>query len=393
MPWKLDDVTTLLMAVLILLLGAAINRRVGVLARCNIPEPVTGGIVFVALASLFVFASGRSIVLDPSARGPLLLAFFSTVGLDSDWALLRRSGPRLLLFLSLIVPYVLLQNLIGLGLAWAFDLHPAMGLLTGSITLIGGYGSGEAYAQRFLDQFNLQGAGEVAMTMATFGLLVGGLTGGPVARWLMKRHRLPCAGPAADGHERPDGARVLVTLALVLVCVVGGSALAQWFAGRVFEVPAFVWCLLIGVLLRNTGPRAHLFRVHGPTLEMLSALFLSLFLALSMLSLQRWAQLGLTLPLLLMVAVQTGVATLYAIWVCFRCLGRQYDAAVLSAGFCGCMVGSTATAVAGIQAITRHYGPSPLAFLIVPLVGEFCVSLVNALVLTGFLSLPAFRMP
>lgn len=391
----LQPVETLLAAVLVLLLGRTVNRLIPFLSRYNIPDPITGGLL-VALGMLLLGSTADfSLEFDVALKPVLLLAFFAAVGLSADLSLLRQGGKRLLWFVLILAPFLLLQNLTGILIAWGLDLHPLMGLVGGSITLVGGHGTGAAYAERFAEVNNIQSIMELAMTGATLGLVLGGICGGPLAQWLIKRHQL--AG--ADGHagvaqiaagsdDAPISAGNLVpVLAAVLLAVLAGSWLADLVSAAPVTLPSFLWCLLLGVLIRNGGQLVGL-RLNDAAIELISSLTLALFLAMTMMALNLASVASLAGPLLLILLGQLVVVVVYGGLLVYRAVGRDYESAVMSAAFCGFAMGATATAIANMQAIVQRYGPAPQAFLVVPLVGAFLIDLLNALVLTGFLALP-----
>lgn len=391
----LQPVETLLAAVLVLLLGHLLNRLIPPLAQYNIPAPISGGLLFALGLLLAGSSTGFSLEFDVTLRPVLLLSFFAAVGLSANLALLRQGGKRLLLFVLVLAPFLVLQNLTGLLLAWSLDLHPLMGLIGGTITLVGGHGTGVAYAERFAEVHNIQAIMELAMTGATLGLVLGGLCGGPLAQWLIRRHRLTGADghaaevqPSGDGDAAPISAASLVpVLAAVLIAVLAGQWLAELVSDAPVTLPSFLWCLLLGVLIRNGGHLIGL-RLNDAAIELISGLALALFLAMTMMALNLASVASLAGPLLLILLGQVVVVLVYGGALVYRAVGRDYESAVMSAAFCGFALGATATAIANMQAIVQKYGPAPQAFLVVPLVGAFLIDLINALVLTGFLSLP-----
>ena len=390
----LQPVETLLAALLVLLLGRGVNRLVPLLSRYNIPEPITGGLLFASVMAVLGTSLGWQISFDVTLKPVLLLTFFAAVGLSANLGLLRQGGKRLLLFVLVLIPFLFLQNILGVLLAWGLDLHPLMGLVGGSITLIGGHGTGAAYAQTFAEQHNIQSVMELSMTAATLGLVLGGITGGPLAQWLIKRHQL--SGVTAEiettadthdtSHAALDASSFLPVLAATLAAVLGGQAIAELFANSGVTLPSFLWCLLLGVLIRNLGSPLGL-QLNVPAIEFISSLNLSLFLAITMMALSLSSVFALAGPLMLILLCQAMLVLLVGALLTFRAVGRDYEAAVMSAAFCGFAMGATATAIANMQAIAQRYGPAPQAFVVVPLVGAFLIDLLNALVLTGFISL------
>jgi ESS family glutamate:Na+ symporter len=275
-----------------------------------------------------------------------------------------------------------------------------LGLLGASVTLSGGHGTGAAWAKVFAERHGLAAATEIAIACATFGLILGGLIGGPVARFLITRYSLApkqeSVVEAATGFEQPKALRlitvdaVIETVALIAVCLAVGSALASWLNGTAFELPAFVCVLFVGVVLRNGLAALGWYQVFERAVSLLGNVSLGLFLAIALMSLRLGDLASLALPLLAILVVQAVAMAAYAILITFRVMGRNYDAAVLAAGHCGFGLGATPTAIANMQAITERFGPSHLAFLVVPMVGAFFIDIANAIVIKLFLLLPIY---
>lgn len=390
----LQPVETLLIAALVLLLGHFLNRVVPPLARYNIPEPISGGLLVAIVLAVLEQLTDFTVSFDSTLKPVLMLSFFAAVGLSADLRLLGQGGKRLLMFVLVLIPFLLLQNALGVGLALGLDMHPLMGLVGGSITLIGGHGTGAAYAQTFAEQHNIQSIMELSMTSATMGLVLGGLVGGPLAQWLIKRHQLaggemPTDEPS-DAHDTTHQPiapySFLPVLAATLAAVLGGEMLSSLFADSGVTVPTFLWCMLLGVLIRNLSQPLGL-QLNLRAIDFLSTVSLALFLAITMMALSLVSVASMAGPLLVILLFQTSLVLLFGALLTFRAVGRDYEAAVMSAAFCGFAMGATATAIANMQAICQRYGPAPQAFIVVPLVGAFLIDIINALVLTGYMSL------
>jgi ESS family glutamate:Na+ symporter len=397
---SLDTLEVLMAASLVLLLGRQILARVRLLRTYSIPEPVVGGL----LVSLLVFALNRALQIDvrfdTTLQVPLMLTFFATIGLNADLARLKAGGRSLMAFLGVVVGLLVMQDALGIGLAWALGQERLLGLLGASITLSGGHGTGAAWAKVFAERHGLASATEIAIACATFGLILGGLIGGPVARFLITRYRLApnpeTEGATSTGFEEPNTVRpitaeaVIETVALIAVCLAVGSAIALLLNGTAFELPAFVCVLFVGVVLRNGLAVRGWYRVFEDAVSVLGNVSLGLFLAIALMSLRLGDLASLALPLFVILVVQAIAMAAYAIVVTFRVMGRNYDAAVLAAGHCGFGLGATPTAIANMQAITGQFGPSHLAFLVVPMVGAFFIDIANAIVIKLFLLLPLY---
>ncbi|VVE89132.1 sodium/glutamate symporter [Pandoraea bronchicola] len=392
---------TLVCATLVLLLGRKLVEWITPLRTYSIPEPVAAGLL-VALGTLALREFGHfELKFDTSLQTPLMLAFFATIGLSANLASLKAGGRRLVLFLAVVAGMLIMQNAIGVGLATLMGLAPGVGLLGGSITLAGGHGTGAAWGETLTARYGVQSALEIAMACATFGLVLGGLLGGPVARYLVGRlgNKVPGFDAAKDaapeGFEQPHTVRLITaqalieTVAMIAICLLGGEVIARWLSGTAFELPTFVCVLFTGVVVRNLLSLVG-YEVFERSLSVMGNVSLSLFLAMALMTLRLWDLSTLALPMIVILVVQAVAMASYAIFVTFRVMGRNYDAAVLAAGHCGFGLGATPTAIANMQAVTERFGPSHIAFLIVPMVGAFFIDILNALIIKGFLSLPLF---
>lgn len=395
---QLDFYSTLVAASLVLLLGRWMVARIGFLRTYNIPEPVAGGLLVALLLLALRGLADIEVRFDPSLQTPLMLAFFATIGLNADFASLKKGGRIVAIFLLVVTALLVLQNAMGIALATALGLDPLMGLLAGSVTLSGGHGTGAAWGAVFSEQYGVASASELAIASATFGLVLGGLIGGPVARLLIKRVEVPGVGQPQPrlpkGFEQPNQERLITafsfieTLALVAISLKAGTLLNSAIQGTAFELPTFVCVLFVGVVLRNGLSILGWHQVFEREVSVLGNVSLSLFLAIALMSLKLWDLAALALPIVILLAAQALLMALFAILVTFRVMGRNYDAAVLAAGHCGFGLGATPTAIANMQAVTQRFGPSQIAFLVVPMVGAFFIDITNAVVIKLYLALP-----
>lgn len=394
---QLDSYLTLAAASGVLLLGRLVISRVRPLQTWSIPEPVVGGLLVAIVLTVIRQLTDVQLKLDTSLQAPLMLAFFATVGLNADVRSLASGGKMLARFLVIVTGLLLLQNVVGVSVAKLLGLDGLVGLLAGSITLSGGHGTGAAWGSTFVSQYGLEQANELAMAVATFGLVLGGLCGGPVARYLLRRPGvIASAAPIDDqtlAYEKPEAVRLITaprmidTLALIAVSLSLGSLLAGALKGTAIALPAFVCVLFVGAVLRNLLSFAKLYEPEERAVSVLGNVSLALFLAMALMSLRLWELSALAVPLLVIILAQLALMLGYATFVTFPLMGRNYDAAVLAAGHCGFAMGATPTAIANMQAVTQRYGPSHLAFLLVPMVGAFFIDIVNAAVIKLFVSL------
>ncbi|EYU15400.1 sodium/glutamate symporter [Photorhabdus luminescens] len=398
--YHLDVYGTLVASALVLLLGRKLVQSVPFLEKYTIPEPVAGGLLVALILLAVKQTTGWEINFDLSLKDPLMLTFFATIGLNANLASLRAGGKVLFTFVFVVVGLLLVQNTVGIALAELLGLDPLMGLLAGSVTLSGGHGTGAAWGKLFSERYGFENATEVAMACATFGLVLGGLIGGPVARFLVRNTKTP--GLRADDTEVPTAFEkpytgrmitalvMLETIALIAICLMAGNFVSEFLQGTWFELPTFVCVLFIGVILSNSLSVLGFYRVFDRAVSVLGNVSLSLFLAMALMSLKLWQMASLALPMLVILTIQAIVMALYAIFVTYRVMGKNYDAAVLAAGHCGFGLGATPTAIANMQAITDRFGPSHVAFLVVPMVGAFFIDIVNAIVIKLYLLLPVF---
>jgi ESS family glutamate:Na+ symporter len=386
-------------AIMVLAAGKLLHRRIRALRDFNIPEPVASGLLVSLLVGLMYAVSGLEVGFDLAVRDFLLLYFFAGIGLNADVRTLRTGGWPLLILLVATVVYIVLQNLTGVAMASLLGLDPLVGLLTGSVSLVGGHGTAIAWGPRFAELHGVESALEIGVASATFGLILSALMGGPIARILIRRAPPPEPPPGRDPLRDPmaetaqpgppiTSFRLMATLFWLNVCLALGQLIyeALSYLGR--NLPLFVCALFAGILLTNTLPR--LVRLpwpaHSPALAMVSDAALGVFLAMSLMSLQLWTLQGLGWALILILAVQFLMAFAYALLVVFRVMGRDYQAAVLCAGFGGFSMGATPTAMANMAAVTQTYGPAAKAFLILPLVSGFFVDISNSVVIQRFIT-------
>jgi len=398
----LDERQTLIAAILVLFLGKYLTRKVSFLRDYNIPQPVTGGVLASLVVGAIFYLFETTISFDLDMRDILLITFFTTIGLSSRVSTLVKGGRKLLILVGIAVVYLLVQNLTGLIVAGAAGLDLNIGLIAGSVSLSGGHGTAIAWAPTFQEEFGVASASEIGVACATFGLVLGGVMGGPIAKFLITRHRLQSESkePLVIGLPHTVEARqveidvdsVLRTLLLIAWSMGLGLVFNEVCESFGLKLPAFVTSLFAGIVLTNTVPLAlpklrDRWPTSSPSLALISDLSLGLFLAMSLMSLQLWTLADLAGSILLLLIAQVIVITGFTIFVVFQFMGRDYDAAVISGGYAGLGLGATPTAIANMEAITQKFGASPMAFLVIPLVGAFFIDISNALIIGFFLDL------
>ena len=383
--------------IVVLFVGKALNQRVGLLREYNIPEPVTGGLLFSLAFGLVYLLTGVDLDFELTARDILLVYFFTVIGINARIGDLARGGKPLAALLAVTVGFMVVQNLAGAGAARLLGLDPAVGLLAGSISLTGGHGTSIAWAPVIAETRGIANAGEIGIVCATMGLVLASLAGGPVARFLIQRHRLEAqpetgfdVGARVEGqHPQIDYFAFLHAILAIHVAGVIGILAHGWLERQGVKLPLFLPCLAAGILLTNLLPRvlpSEAWPSRTAALALIAEVSLGVFLAMSLMSMKLWTLADLAGPLAVLLGLQLVLAVVFAVYVCFRALGRGYDAAVVTAGFLGFGLGATPTAMANMTAVTQRHGPSHVAFLIVPLVGAFFIDIVNAFLIRTFLA-------
>ncbi|MBA6296603.1 sodium/glutamate symporter [Colwellia sp. MB02u-9] len=396
---EIDLIETLVIALLILFTGYFFNSKIAFLKNNNIPEPVVGGIAFSLFAALVHSMFDINFQFDMSFKNPLMTMFFTTVGLGASYSLLLKGGPKVVLFLGVATMYLLVQNALGISLAMATGMDPLMGLIGGSVALSGGHGNGATYADLFIAEYNMPSSVfELAMAAATLGLVLGGLVGGPVSKRLIKRYDLK----ADEYHEELDDTitfnpedhdlvtpkKMLETLFVILLCIVIGHFFYLHLKSLDVVLPAFLMPLLFGVLATNLCDWSKRYSISRACIDLWGTMSLSIFLAMALMSLKVWELANLAGPMVIIIFIQTAMLMIFAYFITFRVMGKNYNAAIIAGGHCGFGLGATPTAVANMESLVARHGPSPQAFLVVPLVGAFFIDITNALVIQLYLSLP-----
>ncbi len=400
---SLDALPTVALAAVVLFFGYGVRKRIAILDRFNIPAPVVGGFLFAAAALALRLGGLVSFEFNTAMQAPLMVMFFTTIGLGASIALLRVGGPQVVLFWVLASLLAIVQNAVGVGLAKVLGVNPLLGLITGSITMTGGHGTGAAFGKLLEEQYAFPGAVTLAVAAATFGLVFGGLIGGPVGTRLIARNRLtPTGAPQRetglehasldeeiDTEPAGEGATaytLLQMLTVILVAMWLGGMLSTWL-GRFVTLPGYIGAMLCAAIIRNLADATRGVRIAARTVDDIGTIALSLFLSMALMSLKLWELLDLALPMLAILLVQVVVMAGFAYFVTYRLMGRDYDAAVMAGGHCGFGLGATPNAVANMTALTERFGAAPRAFLVLPMVGAFFIDFSNAIIITTYINL------
>ena len=404
---KLDLVQTVALAGIVLFVGYGIRRLVPPLARYNIPAPVIGGLIVAGILTWARSAGLTLIEFDTTLQSPMMVAFFTSIGFAASLRLLRVGGPQVLIFFGVATVFAIAQNLLGAGMAMALGLHPLFGVLTGSVTLTGGPATGLAFAPLF-EANGVPGAATIAVAAAMVGIVSGGVIGAPIATRLIERHSLrtrhapqPVDTPLAtevmeeqladEPVKAPPGEdeesyALLQSVVLILVAMWLGGFVSAWFTSLDITLPAYIGAMLVAAVLRNLDDVTRWLRVNQRVIDDLGNVALALFIVMALMTLKLWEIANLALPMLAILAAQVALIAVICFWPMFPLMGRDYESAVMSGGFCGFMLGTTANAMANMRSLVERYGPAPRAFLVVPMVGAFFIDFTNAVLITVFVN-------
>lgn len=391
----IPEFITVTLGFAVFLMGARLNARVEVLRRFNIPEPVTGGLLAALVVLAVYLFSGRAVEFEMASRDFFLVLFFAGIGLNARLSDLIAGGKPLAILLVLTLMTIVAQNIIGAAGAVLFGYPAQAGVLFGSASLIGGHGTAIAWAPDVAEATGLSGATELGVAVATLGLVLAALVGGPVARILITRNNLAPARPEEgstiglpDADVAPaaqiDHLSLMRVMLFLNFAIILGYIGSQLIEAAGLKLPLFVPCLIAGILIANLRawlrPNAPAVS-RTPALALVSEFSLGAFLAMSLMALQLWTIAELGLAIAVIMTAQTAFAVAFVLYVLFPLLGSGYRGAVLAAGFGGFALGATPTAIANMTAVTKRYGPSPIAFVVLPLVSAFFVDIANAIVI------------
>ena len=394
MTFTLDIYQTAAVAVFVYALGSFVKKKIAFFNKYCIPASVIGGILFAMLTLTLNLTGTLTIVTDTTLQNIFMTLFFTSVGYTASLKLLKKGGLQVFLFLLVASVLIFAQNAVGVSLASALGMDPLMGLCVGSIPLVGGHGTSGAFGPMLEQQFGIAGAATVSISVATFGLIIGGVIGGPVAKRRILKHGLTpenTDSQVQDYGERtqqPHSPEEFMKAFFILFVAAGiGSIISGLIQKTGVTFPSYIGAMLAAALLRNLSDSTGKLTVVEEIVNMLGNACLTLYLAMALMSLRLWELANLALPMLVILAAQTVFMALFAYFVVYRVMGRNYEAAVMSSAACGFGMGATPNAIANMQAITDVFGPAPRAFFVVPLVGSLFVDFVNSAILTLFINL------
>lgn len=394
MKIQLDMYQTLAAAVLVLLLGNYLKKKIYFLQKFCIPAPVIGGLIFAIMTCICYVTGIAEFSFDDTLREVCMVFFFTSVGFQANLKVLKSGGKSLIVFLGLVITLIILQNLTAVGLAKLLNLNPLIGMCTGSIPMVGGHGTAGAFGP-VLEDLNIKGATTICTAAATFGLIFGSLIGGPLGKRLIEKHSLLNTAANEDDsllvedekkHERHTNMYADAVFQLILAIGVG-TIFTMLLTKTGLTFPIYIGAMLAAALMRNICEYTGISTIHMGEINDLGGISLSLFLGMAMITLRLWELASLALPLVILLAAQVLLIIIFTYVIEFNIMGRDYDAAILVSGTCGFGTGATPNAMANMQAVCDQYVPSIKAYLLIPLVGSLFADFLNSLVITFFINL------
>jgi glutamate:Na+ symporter, ESS family len=397
---KLDLIQTLAIAGIVYLTGTMLKGKIKILEQLNIPPAVLGGLLF-AVFNLLSHDRILNIKYDTSMQSLCMMLFFTSIGTNARFTLLRKGGRPVMLFLAISSAFCVIQNLTGIGVAMLFDVPKLFGIMAGSVTLVGGPATGLAFSPLF-EEMGLKGAETIAITSATFGIVFGGLLGGPAGTFLIRKFQLKKQVPKADRPVRPgltesddllsidatdENSGFTVSLINTIIIIGLGSVVSFFITKSGITLPAYIGAMIVGAVVRNINDKTQWIKIDQNAIDLAGGIALNIFLTVALMDLKLWELFHLAIPLSGILATQVAVVILFALTITFLTMGKNYESAVMSSGFVGFMLGTVANAMVVMKTIVAKYGVAPRAFLVVPVVGAFFIDYVNALVIIVFANL------
>ena len=390
---NLDMYQMTAVAVVVYYIGLRLKRRFNVFDQYCIPAPVIGGVLFSLLNLVMTTGGFWQLEMDTSLQGFFMTMFFTSIGYTASLRMLKEGGLSVFKLVLICGLLIVLQNLLGIGLAKVFDLGPLIGMATGSIPMVGGHGTAGSFGP-LLEEMGAQGAATVAIAAATFGLVMGSVIGGPIARYLIDKDNLFCFQEPVHkttvvGKEAyaVDKEYFLFGIGQLLIAMGIGSWITGWITSLGVTFPPYIGAMLAAAIIRNLADLTGKYEVFSKEIDVMGSVALSIFLSMALMGLKLWQLSELALPLVVMLLAQTALMALFARFLIFNAMGRDYEAAVITAAGCGFGMGATPNAMANMNAIVARYGPAPKAYFIVPLVGSLFIDFINAFVITLFLNM------
>lgn len=399
MELNLNMIQTLAVAIAMYYLGVFLKRKINFLEKFCIPAPVVGGFTFAIVNLIFRITGVLIISLDVTLQDPFMLVFFTTIGLGASFKMIKQGGKQVIMFAIAAITLVILQDVLGVIVSKGMGVSPLLGLLSGSITMTGGHATGGTWGALFEANYGIEGATAIAMASATFGLVCGSLIGGPIGKSLIKKGNLKpeeqetksksvtAECEVAATREDVTYETMFRTISIIFIAMGFGTILELGFKAIHVTLPSYIDALIVATIIVNFGEKTKKFTINTACTDIIGNIGLNVFLSMALINLQLWQLQAMAGPLVAMLGAQAVLMAIFAYFITFRLMGKDYDAAVLSSGHCGFGMGATPNGVANMDAITTKFGPSPKAMLILPIVGAFFVDISNSFIIAIFANL------
>lgn len=393
---NLDIFQTMALATIIFYFGSFIKSKVTLLKKYCMPSSVIGGVIFAILVLILRVTNIITINLDTTLQDIFMTAFFTSIGYTASLKVLKKGGIKVGIFLIIASALVIMQNVVGTSLAYIFNLDPLLGIATGSIPLVGGHGTSGSFGP-LLENIGVSGATTVAFASATFGLIMGSILGGFIAKTLIERNKLKTPKEEGDEDislndiEKKDKVilyhdRIMKATALIFIAMGAGSIITNFIEDIGLTFPSYIGAMLAGAIIKNICDFKKV-RIADREIEILGGVSLNFFLSLALMNLKLWELFELALPMVIMLIAQIILMFIFSYFIIFKIMGKDYDAAVFASAICGFGMGSTANAVANMDAITSKYGFAQTPYFVVPIVGCLFIDFINSAVVTVFINI------
>lgn len=396
MELKLDIFQTMALVTVVFYLGTYLRKKVRFLSKYCIPAPVVGGLLFALVMLFFKVTNLATIIIDTTLQNLFMTTFFASVGFTASFKILKNGGIKVAMFLGIAVLLVISQDIVGATLAKVFNLNPLLGLCTGSISMIGGHGTAGSFGP-LLEELGVNGATTVSFASATFGLVMGSFIGGFVAKNLIENYKLKTPKeskdhsiPLSDFHEDNQAVlchhRLMNGAAYLFFAMGVGSIISKIIQDTGLTFPSYIGSMIAAAIIRNVCDIRRL-EIEEKEIEVIGNISLSYFLCIALMGLRLWELFDLALPLVVMLLAQSVLMAIFAYFITFRVMGKDYDASVFASASCGFGMGATPNAVANMDALSAKFGFAPIPYFVVPIVGALFVDFVNSAVITLFINI------
>lgn len=388
-----STIQTMALAVIVFYLGKFLNNKFKFLKNNCIPDSVTGGTLFSFFILLGHETGSFSFIFEDSIKDIFMIAFFTTVGFSASIKLLKKAGLPVLMFLIAAILLAILQNVVGVGMAKILGVSPMIGIATGSLATTGGPGTAGAFGP-IMESFRTPGATMVAMATATYALIAGSIIAGPICKRLIEKKNLIQKRVTLEEFQSFDDKSVTLELKNVvptgfqIIIAMGiGSLISNFLNSLGLVLPPYIGTMFAASIMRNLADETKLFSIDLEVVSVIGNFTLTMFLSMILMNFKLWELKELALPLIIILIGQTILMGVFAYFITFTLTGKDYDAAIMTGGHCGCGFGTTPKALANMEALTEKYLPSPKAFFVIPIVGALFIDFFNAAIITFFINL------